>query len=57
MHNKCELILKQKRKFLFVFTLPKLNKSLNGLRVCITFAYVLNTSSVKTRLRKVLGSV
>ena len=57
MRNKCELILKQKRKFLFVFTLPKLNKSLNGLRVCITFAYVLNTSSVKTRLRKVLSSV
>ena len=49
--------MKQKRRFLFVFTMTKLEKSGNNLRVSITFAYVLNTSNVKTRLRRALSSV
>ena len=49
--------MKQKRRFLFVFTLPKLAEILNKLRVCITFAYVLTPLVLKKRLRRALRSV
>lgn len=49
--------MKQKRRFLFVFTLPKLAEILNKLRVSITFAYVLTPLVLKKRLRRALRSV
>ena len=50
--------MKQKRRFLFVFSLPKLVEIWNKLRVCITFTYVLTPLVlIKKRLRRALRSV